>query len=96
MTPSVSVVTGFDFPECVQELRKAEFCEGRLNYSCPLTRVSVRIASTVIAFVRTHLYLGVPVVQCHKFSRFSAEKLDSFRLEFVSGDESGSVINDYL
>ena len=76
-TPTMSVLMGFDFTECVQELRKTEFCEGHLNYSCPLTRVSVtRVFVTRVfvtrVFVRTHPYLGVPVVQSHKFSRYGA------------------------
>ena len=56
-------------PQCPWRLRKTGFCESGRNYSCPLTRVSVRRTSTVIKFVRTHPYLGVPVVQSHKFSR---------------------------
>ena len=37
-------------PQCPWGLRKTGFCESGRNYSCPLTRVSVRRTSTVIAF----------------------------------------------
>ena len=60
-------------PQCPWGLRKTGFCESGRNYSCPLTRVSVRRTSTVIAFVRMHPYLGVPVVQSHKFSRYRGD-----------------------
>ena len=37
-------------PQCPWGLRKTGICESGRNYSCPITRVSVRRTSTVIAF----------------------------------------------
>ena len=37
-------------PQCPWGLRKTGICKSGRNYSCPITRVSVRRTSTVIAF----------------------------------------------